>query len=200
MMTYNKEDVKKIALDLVKEISANINLSIKKNNFNDIEQIFLKSVNSVIYKYKLKIKAKDIVFNLIKEHSKAPLYNDTLFFLERITKKYSVIISSDACEKMVKRITEKMPGIRKVYLSDNLKCYKGDKSGKFFQAIMKDFTISENEILHIGDSYGEIDITNKLKIKNCLVIRDKKRANYSLNSSYTVTSLTEVLEILDTDN
>ena len=75
--------------------------------------------------------------------------------------------------------------------------YKKDKEGKIFKQVLEHYNVEPEKIIHIGDSLSDIIGANRVGIKSCWINRNNYKWKYGVNPTYEVSSLVEVLSILD---
>lgn len=138
-----------------------------------MEEVYQRCAKKAVETTGLSYKPEDIAYHLMLQHGYAPFYPEVCDFLHRIKSKYRVIICSDSNHLMVDPLLDKF-GIQEVFISEDLKCYKGDQKGRFFQKVLAKLNIAPDCILHIGDSSADVIGASKANIATCWLNRDHR--------------------------
>jgi len=85
-------------------------------------------------------------------------------------------------------------GINNVYLSEDYKKYKFDKSGTLFKTAVKDFNIHPKEMLHIGDGINDVLGANHIGADSVWINRNNKIWKEEEKPTYEIRSLRELIE------
>lgn len=119
--------------------------AIISKQFINMEDLFLECSKRALEEVAFSTTPGKIVDYLMQEHSKAPFYDEVLPCLDRISKKYQIVLSSDSNHIMVDNIIKKVP-CEKVFISEDLCCYKEDSQGRFFNKVIDKLKINPSEI------------------------------------------------------
>ncbi len=122
------------------------------------------------------------------------VFDDTIETLEYLSKKYKLIIVSNAEEKFLNikiKAEELDKYFTKIYsASSDFGISKKNKT--MFKKILEDLKISEKEIIHIGDNRQlDYNMPKELGIRTFLIDRENKEKGESI-----IHSLTELKDIL----
>ena len=84
----------------------------------------------------------------------------------------------------------------KVFLSDELKAWKGGPDRRFFSAVCRELKVKPEEILHIGDSVSDISGAAKSGLHSCLISRDYRPYKGKAQPDYRINGLSEIAKLL----
>ena len=99
-------------------------------------------------------------------------------------------------EGVLKRLGESGVTFEKVFLSDELKAYKGGPDRRFFSTLCRELNVKPEEILHIGDSVSDISGASKSGIHSCLISRDYRPYKGKVQPDYRINGLSELTKLL----
>ena len=83
------------------------------------------------------------------------------------------------------------------FISEDLKSYKGNSKGVFFNSILDHFNVIPEQVLHIGDSSSDIIGASKLNIDTCWINRHEYKKHFEIVPTYEIKSLEELYPILE---
>lgn len=165
------------------------------NQFINMEDIFLECSKKALDEIAFSTTPEIIVNHLMQEHSYAPFYDEVLPYLNDISKKYPIVLSSDSNHTMVDNIIKKVP-CKKAFISEDLCCYKEDSRGRFFNRVLDRLRINPSEIIHIGDSAADVIGANRAGIVTCWLNRRGRSWNNSIQPDYIINNLKDLSDIL----
>ncbi len=84
----------------------------------------------------------------------------------------------------------------KVFLSDELKAWKGGPDRRFFSEVCRELKVKPEEILHIGDSVSDISGASKSGLHSCLISRDYRPYKGKAQPDYRINGLSEIAKLL----
>ncbi len=163
--------------------------------FKTEREIFISRIQMFYDKYGVSGDAAEDADNLLLQATERPLFYDTRQTLSYLKDKYNVYIGSNTDNDVLSAVISKN-GVTfdKVYTSENLRSYKPSK--RFYEAIVNDNDLSNDEILFVGDSIiDDIFGPQKLNIKTCWLNR-KGKPRTTITPDYEIQSLTELIQIL----
>jgi 2-haloalkanoic acid dehalogenase type II len=169
--------------------------AIKSEKFKTMEEVYLECAEKAVKKLDFAASASNVSYHLMFQHSKAPFYPEVLNCIAKLKQKYEIILSSDSNHLMVDDLICRLE-YKKAFISDDLKCYKGDPNGKFFRFVLQSLNISPDEILHIGDSSSDIEGAHKAGITSCFINRNNRKWNHLVQPDYVIRDFNELLDIL----
>lgn len=169
--------------------------ALNSNAFSTMEEVFLECADCAIKKADFDVAPLHVAFSLMFQHSKAPFYDEVLECMKKLHQNYSVILSSDSSHLMVDGLIWKIPH-DKAFISDDLKCYKGDKKGRFFTKVLENVDAEPQQILHIGDSTADVIGAKKAGITSCWINRDAREWNNADRPDYIVKDLNGLVDML----
>lgn len=164
------------------------------NPFMTMEEVFMECAASVVKQTGYDVTPYKVAYNLMYQHGQAPFYEESLDVIKKLKEKYSVIISSDASPSMVEPLLAQI-NADKAFISDDIRCYKGETSGKFFKIVLSELNIKPDEMLHVGDSFADIVGAKNAGIDACWINRDNRVWNHTLQPDYIIHNLNEILDI-----
>jgi FMN phosphatase YigB (HAD superfamily) len=138
---------------------------------------------------------KEAAVVLAKHHSLSPPFDDTRSFLNAVGAVYPVCLSTDTDEDMLGPLRQLYPFSR-VVTSEEMGAYKTNADNRFFNEVIKHFSVSPGDIIHIGDSAADIIGANEAGIVSCWLNRKNRVLPEGTKPDYQVKSLVEAASIL----
>jgi len=166
----------------------------KTGQFYLISEVFERSFKDLFNEKAISYNTGEAVRNLFQEHTLSHFYDETVAFLESISKKYKVCIVSDADDAMVPNFYERY-GLH-LFTSEQYQSYKNDDSNIMFKELLKFYDIEPKKVLHVGDSTSDIIGANREGIVTCWINRNKSTWEHEVRPDYIIESLNEIEEIL----
>ncbi|MFH1564869.1 MAG: HAD family hydrolase [bacterium] len=127
-----------------------------KKRFYVEEEILTKTLSRIEKKFHLQDRSKKDVKHYLKSLTERKLFQETEEVLEKLSKKYVLIVASNT-DKEPLLLNFKKLCIAKyffaIYTSEDLQAYKPQKL--FFKKILKNIKYDKNEILFVGDTQDE---------------------------------------------
>lgn len=150
--------------------------------FKKVYEIVLKELG---INENLKEKAEKIAYEFVYSNEKHKLYEDVEENLERLYKKYKLIMLSDnwPCAHRLLKKWGIYKYFEKVYISSEYDVQKKDKV--FFDYPIKDFAINCNETIFIDDKEELLDIAKNKGLQVILMNRNEcdKESKYGIITS-----------------
>lgn len=165
------------------------------DSFISMEEFYIRCGEQVLRDTGCKLDSRRIADCIMRQHGLAPFFIEVPLVLQELRKQYTIIISSDASHLMADPIVTKVQPAR-AFISDDLKSYKGDPKGVFFQKVLEELKLEPNQVLHIGDSSGDVIGATLSGIDSCWLNRTHKRWNRKENPTYEIASLNELKQLL----
>jgi putative hydrolase of the HAD superfamily len=128
-------------------------------------------------------------------HAQRPWFPEAVPWLEGIRRRYRLCMASDADEAMVGEHVRQYPFDR-CFTSERLQVYKGDAQHRFFGAIVRHYALAPGQMLHVGDSPGEIVAAQRVGLQTCWVNRSSRSWPYEHPPTYEVASLAALVALL----
>lgn len=169
--------------------------AILSEQFRTMEEVYLECAGKAVQKLNYEASPREVAFHLMHQHSKAPFYPEVLDCVGRLSKKYQIILSSDSNHLMVDDLIHKITYDR-AFISDDLKSYKGDSKGKFFNSVLQLLGTSHEEIIHIGDSPSDVLGAHRAKITSCWLNRNDRKWSRTIQPDFIVHNLNDLENIL----
>ena len=163
--------------------------------FRTVTDIFTEGYEYLFKKYHIDIEPRKAAEFLAKSHNDSALYPDSLEVINKLKKKKNknVCIISDTDTIMISSLLKKFD-INKVYLSEDYKKYKFDKSGILFTTAAKEYNIHPNEMLHIGDGINDVLGANHIGADSVWINRNNRVWKEKEKPTYEIRSLRELIE------
>lgn len=194
---YSKELEENYAKLVEKKVIEKFHENVENANvFSNLKTLFNKYFTEVFEEIKLQIDPNMATSIFIEEHGFAEPYEDSNTFLEIVNKDYPVCLVSDADIEMVLPLLERFK-FDKVFISEEAGSYKKDSESKIFKKVLEHYQVEPEKIIHIGDSSSDIIGANRVGIATCWINRHDYSWRYEVEPMHKVTSLLEVLPILD---
>lgn len=154
----------------------------EKEEYNMFFEFYDKVLKEIAYqKYNQQI-IKQIAYNFTYENDKYIFYKGIKEELEKLSKKYKLILLSDnwPCALRIMKDINIYHYFEKIYISSIYDCQKKDKV--FFDYPIKDFNIKKEEAIFIDDNESLLDIA----IEKELSVKLMDRAKSINNSKYEI--------------
>lgn len=194
---YGNQYTKDLGMAAAKAVVDNIPAAYEKSiyPFRNMEEMFFDVAEHAKKQVGFEAEPEEAAYQLMYQHGFAPFYEEVPALMDRIAKDFTIIISSDASHLMIEPIIGKLKADR-VFISDDLECYKGDHSGKFFQTVLDEMNIEPDKILHIGDSSADIIGADSVGMDSCWINREQRTWKGSIAPDYIIHSLNDILRII----
>lgn len=190
---YTPQKGEKGALSVLKHIGPLYEQACSQ--FIPMQEFYIIVGQRVLEENGYQIKAEDIAYYLMLNHGMAPYFEHVPEVLAELKQNYTIIISSDASHLMADPIIARLQP-NHAFISDDLGCYKGTVGGVFFQEVLQKLEIEPEEVLHIGDSVGDIRGAHLCGIDSCWVNRAKKQWKNEYKPTYEIHDFNELRQIL----
>ncbi len=123
--------------------------------------------------------AKDVAYDKVYNNSEYALYNDVKDSLKQLKQKYILIMLTNNFPSIINYL--KYDGIYelfdKVYISSI--CETSKNEARFFDMVINDYNIKENEAIFIDDSEDNLDMGYKKHFNVVMLDREnKKKSKY----------------------
>lgn len=162
--------------------------AVSSEKFTTMDELYTKVSEKVLGKLYFDCTPQQVAYSLMFQHSKAPFYDDVFDCFKRLRQKYKIVLSSDSNHLMVDELIRSI-GCSDVFISDDLECYKGDRQGRFFKAVLSRLNVAPDEILHIGDSHADIYGAHKAGIDCCWLNRDGRIWHSDVTPTFEINNL-----------
>lgn len=193
---YTVEDGLRGANAILEHYPGALQKALYAGRFHTMREVYLDCAFKALGKLKLPVSPEVIVDSLLIQHGKAPLYHDVKACMERLRGGYQIILSSDSNHTMVNDLLENFI-YDKLFISDDLHCYKGSPEGSFFRRVLHELGIEPNEMIHVGDSSSDVLGAKRAGVISCWINRDNSRWVHDIKPDYTIESLIELTELLE---
>lgn len=167
-----------------------------KYKFRNLKEIFFESFKDIFKENQVKYCPSYSTKVFMEEHDRAELYDDSKAFIKRAKRKYDVCLVSDADVEMVETQIKNF-SFNKVFISENMKSYKGEPNYRIFKEVLKYYNIEPEKVIHIGDSSSDIIGANRAGIDTCWINRNNYKKRFNIKPNYEIQSLKELFYILN---
>ena len=136
--------------------------------------------------------AKEIAYDKVYNNSEYSLYDDVKSVLNKLSKNYKLIMLTNNFPSIINylKYEEVFDLFDKVYVSSICETSKNEE--KFFDMVINDYNIKENEALFIDDFEDNLNIGLRKKLNVIMLDRENKK-----ESKYKkISSLVELEELL----
>lgn len=157
-------------------------------------EVYTRSYESVFTQKGLTYDLQQAVQILFQEHTQSHFYEDTIDFLNRITKKYKTCLVSDADEAMIPDFYKEY-GIH-AFISERYRSYKNDKHNTMFKALLKRYDVDPSKVIHIGDSVSDILGAKREGIVACWINREKQAWQHEVKPDMVIESFNDLVGVL----
>ncbi len=192
---YTGEEGMRQARGVLEHYPAALQKAITSERFYTMHEVYLDCVNQALKKTNLPVNADTVVEHLLYQHSRAPLYEDVAECMERLHKKYRIILSSDSNHTMVDDLLKSFI-YDDVFISDDLKSYKESVDGGFFRQVVERIGVNPGEILHIGDSRSDVLGAKRVGAASCWLNREHRFWKHEIRPDYEINALSELVPLL----
>ena len=119
--------------------------------------------------------AKDIAYDKVYNNSEYALYNDVKDSLKKLKQKYTLIMLTNNFPSIINylKYEEIYELFDKVYISSI--CETSKNEGKFFDMVINDYDIKENEAIFIDDFEDNLDLGYKKHLNVIMLDRENKK-------------------------
>jgi putative hydrolase of the HAD superfamily len=127
-------------------------------------------------------------------HAQRPWFPEALPCLEALRRRYRLCLASDTDEAMLGEHVRQYPFDR-CFTSERLRVYKGDAQNRFFEVIVRHYTLTPGQMLHVGDSPAEIIAAQRVGLQTCWVNRHGRAWLHECPPTYEVASLEALVSL-----
>lgn len=142
----------------------------EREEFTTMREVFAHGIAHVFEVYGLPYDPWEGADIFNEEHDNTPFYPEVPEVLSWVKERYKVAVSTDADRSMVTRLLTRIPHDY-AFISEELGCYKKDRQGRFFRAVLEQTGLAPEEILHVGDGASDILGASAAGIQTCLLQR-----------------------------
>ncbi len=192
---YTVEEGQRGARAVLDNYPHSLHKALDAGRFSTMREVYLECASMALDQIKLSVSPEIVVDNLMIQHAKAPLYRDVKECMAKLQNRYHIILSSDSNHTMVNDLLKHFT-YEEVFISDDLRSYKGSPDGSFFLQVIHRMGVKPDEILHIGDSGSDIIGAKRAGLISCWINREKSVWSHEISPDYTIESLSELTEIL----
>jgi 2-haloalkanoic acid dehalogenase type II len=171
------------------------NRAVASGHFSTMEAVYLDCASDAVKKAGYALPPENIVYHLLYQHSQAPLYDDVTECMASLHKRYQIILSSDSNHLMTDDLL-KLFIYDRVFISDDLRSYKGSPNGIFFAQVVRQMGVKANEIIHVGDSVNDVLGAQRAGIVSCWLNRNLAEWKHPILPDYTINRLSELDDML----
>lgn len=193
---YTDDKAQQGAKAILSELPAVYENAVQSEQFRTMEEVYQECAEKAMEKISFKVPSQNVAYHLMYQHSKAPFYHEVLDCIERLRKKYKIILSSDSNHLMVDDLINQF-AYDKAFISDDLKSYKGDKNGRFFRSVLSRLDAAPNEIIHIGDSSADILGAHKAGITSCWINRNDRKWSNPIKPDFMIRNFNDLIDIIE---
>ncbi len=193
---YTGEKGRHGARSILEHYPASLQKAITSEHFYTMHEIYLDCVTHALKKISLPVEAETVVEHLLYQHSKAPLYEDVAECMERLHRKYRIVLSSDSNHPMVDELLQNFV-YDDLFISEDLKSYKESKDGGFFRQVVERIGVHPREILHIGDSKSDVLGAYRIGAASCWLNREHRLWKHEIRPDFEIHALSELVSLLD---
>lgn len=191
---YTTESSKEYAQLLLEHFFIHWNKLKSTGQFFLMKEVYGRSFANVFEGNAILFDINEALRILFQEHTCCHVYEDTIEFLEQVTKEYNVCIVSDADDGMIPSFY-KTYGIH-LFTSERYQSYKNDERNNMFKALQEFYAVDPEQIIHIGDSVSDIHGAHREGIITCWLNRNNKSWEHEEKPDYIIKSLSEIKDIL----
>lgn len=137
----------------------------------------------------------EVAYHLMLEHSRAPFYPEVIGCMAKLSTRFRIVLSSDSSHLMVDGLIDKVP-YEKAFISDDLKSYKGNPQGKFFNSVLETLDMPAEKIIHIGDSAADILGARRAGIASCWINRNDRLWRREIKPDFVIRSFYDLERIV----
>lgn len=170
----------KIDFDKVKEVLLKNKYLVKDDlpikTLEEEYQMFINFYSNILNELGLdKYLAKEIAFDKVYNNNEYLLYDDVKDILNVLNKKYKLIMLTNNFPSIIDylKYEDVYDLFDKVYVSSVCETSKNEE--KFFDMVIRDYNIKENEALFIDDFEDNLDIGIRKKLKVIMLDRENKK-------------------------
>jgi len=167
----------------------------KALEFSNLKTIITPWFEEISRETELCFNPQEAVEIFLYEHGNSSFYEDTFKFFELTDMKIPICLVSDADNVMVEPLLEKFK-FDNIFISENVGSYKNDSESRMFLKVLEHYQIMPERVLHIGDSYSDINGANSVGIKSCWINRNGLEWRHISKPDYIIKSLIEVLDVI----
>ncbi|WP_150275882.1 HAD family hydrolase [Paenibacillus tepidiphilus] len=154
------------------------------------QELFQHSYEEVFARHSIAYEPAKAVEHLFAEHRLAALYPDTEAFLQRVCAEYQVCIVSDTDLRMLPEFYRSYP--LTLFTSEQYQSYKNDSRNLMFHAVLQHYGVRPDEVLHIGDSSGDVLGAARAGIRTCWINRSGAEWSHEVKPELTIATLEEL--------
>ncbi len=192
---YTKEKAEQYGQDIMKEFFPLYCSASESLEFVTLEQLYQQGFLSLFQKLHLPYDFRVAANAILTEHAKAPFYPEALDALQRLSPYIPIYLSSDADFIMADGLISQVP-CRKAFLSEEIRAYKRNPNGRFFQYVLSQTGIASEKMLHVGDGAADILGANRAGMQSCLIDRTGQGIPGGCRPDFVIHSLDELLNII----
>jgi HAD superfamily hydrolase (TIGR01549 family) len=168
----------------------------KSTEFYNLKSIFAPCFKEIAIETDFGFDHNNAVDVFLSEHGNSSLFEDSLKFFKLLDGKVPICLVSDADHVMVQPLLHKFK-FDSVFISEAVGSYKNDPESRIFCKVLEHYKIKPDRVLHIGDSSSDIIGANKVGINSCWINRDDLEWKYEDKPDYIITSLVDVIELIE---
>ncbi|MDD3243736.1 MAG: HAD family hydrolase [Eubacteriales bacterium] len=167
---YSAEAARAASAEILRCFPGVYRSAVASPRFMNMAAVYTACARQAMQNLGLALQPGQVAYHIMLQHGYAPFYEEVPDALRGLSKKYRLVVCSDADHLMVDRL---MPALKveRVFLSEDLQCYKGDPGGRFFRRVLSALEIPPNRLIHVGDSPADIQGARGAGVAACWLNR-----------------------------
>lgn len=193
--SYTDEKAEQGSKAVLSTLPAVYENAVQSEQFRTMEEVYRECAQKAAEKLNFRVSPHDVAYHLMFQHSRAPFYQEVLDCIKKLRKSYRIILSSDSNHLMVDDLIGKV-NVETVFISDDLKSYKGNQNGRFFQSVLSRLDTDPQEIIHIGDSSADVLGAYRTGITSCWLNRNGRQWTNAIQPDFIIRDFNDLENIL----
>ena len=192
---YTPKLAKRAADALLRAIPEAYRMAYRSPEFIGMEDFYRFCACRVIEETGVPAAADKIVLHILAQHARAPFFVEVLECVKQFSESCRLVLCSDASPVMLGEAVRSLP-FEQIFLSEQLRCYKGEAGGIFFHRVCRKLGIQPVQLLHVGDSAADVDGAAQAGVCSCWLNRTGGRFTGAAAPDYEVRDLRGLADIL----
>jgi FMN phosphatase YigB (HAD superfamily) len=192
---YTLEKAEQYGCAIMEEFMPVYRAASEREEFIPLKLLYVQSFCRMFQKRSLLYDPTEAAKVILTEHANAPFYAEVPPVLDRLSKTLPLYLSSDADHIMIDALIPQIP-LRQAFLSEDLRTYKRNSHGRFFESVLEQTGIDPDKILHVGDGAADVLGASRTGMKSCLIDRAHKGTPTGCRPDYVIHSFDELLEFV----
>ena len=188
MNKINKEQLKENIKKYQYLIDCSLDIKTLQEEFTTMKSFYENVLKGIYNEYSDKL-IEEIAYNRVYEFDKYELYEDVYDELNRLSKKYKIILLSDNWPSLLEYMKYKKIEcfFEKIYISSMYSLKK--ENGEFFDLVLKEFNVKDNSIF-VDDHEENLTIAEEKGIHGLLMDR---KCSYFDSKFKIINSLKDII-------